>query len=94
MQHSRRKGTCSNDQRRTQKPVGMTLCQFDSSTEPTLSGIYAQGHDQLIPTHYPKIIGLLVKLSMSQPIVEPNPGFVQPPPPKVPYKEARYRISS
>ncbi len=30
MQHSRRKGTCSNDQRRTQKPVGVTPCQFDS----------------------------------------------------------------
>ena len=30
MQHSRRKGTCSNDQRRTQKPVGVTSCQFDA----------------------------------------------------------------
>ena len=52
------------------------------------------GHDQLIPTHDPKVISLLVKLAMSQPIVEPHPGFVQPPPPKVPYKEARYSIYS
>ena len=47
-----------------------------------------------MPTHDPKVISLLVKLSMSQPIVEPHPGFVQPPPPKVPYKEARYSIYS
>jgi len=30
MQHSRRKGTCSNDQRRTQKPVKVTSAKMDS----------------------------------------------------------------
>jgi len=30
MQHSRRKGTCSDDQRRTQKPVRVTPAKMDS----------------------------------------------------------------
>jgi len=61
MQHSRRKGTCSNDQRRTQKPVGVTSCQFDSDVshrvltsllrivDPTLRRIRAHARRLRVP---------------------------------------------
>ena len=51
-------------------------------------------HDLSAPTCHPEVFSPLVKLSISQHIVEPHPGFVQPPPPEVPDKEARYSIKS
>ena len=51
-------------------------------------------HDLSAPARHPEVISPLVKLSIPQHIVEPDPGFVQPPPPEVPDKEARYSIYS
>ena len=48
-------------------------------------GIAAYTRDpiKLAATLYPEVISLLVKLSISCPIVEPHPELVQPPPPEV-----------